>query len=186
MYNDPWAKFSTRSTPKIRDSPLAIKKRNIAAVNPLSACANRNDGSITSPRLHAYAQLVAKPPSESGEAPLRGLVHEPRGIDVRDRLHDRERIFRVLHHLPVELTAIGLVVLLADRLLADRRVDGEADERLRDLLGFGAVRLLDRLREELHAEVALDRPRRGIFVLRVLRQALDPLPVRRRPVLPVE
>src|SRR6185503_7683728 len=42
MQKVPSAKFSTRSTPKISDSPDAIRKRNIAAVSPLRLCANTN------------------------------------------------------------------------------------------------------------------------------------------------
>src|SRR5687768_11001226 len=54
------------------------------------------------------------------------LVHELRRIDVHDRLHDREGVLGVFDGLAIELTTIGLVILFADRLLADRRIDGEA------------------------------------------------------------
>src|SRR5438874_12666920 len=99
MENVPWAKFSTRSTPKISDSPEAIRNRNIAAVRPLIDCAKTNDGSG------------------------RRSIHELRRIDVRHGLHDRERILRIHHGLAVELPAVRLVVLLADRLRPDRRLD---------------------------------------------------------------
>src|SRR5215475_4826186 len=49
------------------------------------------------------------------------LVHELGGVDVLDRLDDRERELRILHRLPVKLAAVRLVIFLSDRLLPDRR-----------------------------------------------------------------
>src|SRR2546427_7248863 len=146
MENEPWAKFRTRSTPKISERPEAMRKRNIAAVSPLSDCASRNE------RSGMDSGGDRRPP------PSGRLVHEARRIDVRGRLHHGEADRGVQRHLAVELTTVGLMVLLPERLPADRRVDGEAEQGLRHLLAVGAAGLLDRLDQELHAGVALDRP----------------------------
>src|SRR5437879_6060165 len=67
----------------------------------------------------------------SGMEPGRGCRHPRRRrapirelgrIDVGHGLHDRERVLRVLGGLAVELAAVGLVVLLADRQRPYRRV----------------------------------------------------------------
>src|SRR5205807_5196963 len=79
------------------------------------------------------------------------LVHELGGVDVLDRLQDRERILRILHRLAVKLAAVRLVIFLSNSLLPDRGVDGEPEQRLRHLVRVGAARLLDALGEELHA-----------------------------------
>src|SRR6185295_11038402 len=184
----PWAKFSTRSTPKISDSPDAIRKRNIAAVSPLRLCANTNARSgiareflgdwsreLRSGRgSHGRSGQTQRSP---GGGPPR-LVHELRRVHVLDGLDDREREPRILDGLPVELATVGLVIFFSDSLLPDRRVDGEAQQRLRHLVRVGAARLLDGLREELHAGVALDRPRGRVLVLQVLGELLGVLAVR--------
>src|SRR5215469_17797665 len=132
----------------MRDSPEAMRKRNMAAVRPLRDWAKTKDRSGT------------KRCGEGGPPPLsaRRLVHELGRIDVRHGLHDGEGILRLLHRLAIELAAVGLVVLLADGELARGRVHGQAEEGLGDLLRVRTVGLLDRLREELHTDVALDGP----------------------------
>src|SRR5262252_8497207 len=103
-----------------------MRNRNIAAVSPLSDCANKKEGSGMG--LHIGEAIVASPMSITRRPAFRtmSLVHELRGIDVRDGLHDRERVLRVLHGLAVELAAVGLVILLADGQLAGRRVDAQS------------------------------------------------------------
>src|SRR5204862_977121 len=160
----PWAKFSTRRTPKMSESPDAIRKRNMAAVRPERLCAKTNDGSgIGTARAgrRAPGALAGVGPTdrERPRAPscrTGALVHERRRVYVHRRLHDRERVLRVPGGSAVELAAVGLMVLLADRQPADGRLDGEAEERVGDLVGVGAVGLLDRLDQKLHADVALD------------------------------
>src|SRR5215471_3221701 len=131
----------------MRERPEAMRKRNMAAVRPLRDWAKTKDRSGT---------------TRCGEGPpplsARRLVHELGGIDVRHGLHDGEGILRLLHRLAVELAAVGLVVLLADGELTRGRVHGQAEKSLGDLLRVRAVGLLDRLREELHTDVALDSP----------------------------
>ena len=96
----------------------------------------------------------------------------------RAGVHDRERILRVLGHLSPELRAIGLVILGADGLLADRRIDGDIQHGLGHLLGVGAARLGDRRGQDLHADIAGDRPGGGVLLLRVGTQPRDVLLVR--------
>src|SRR5713101_712416 len=227
------------------DRPEAMRKRNIAAVRPLSDCAKTNERSgigtgpltfsaLTSSLIDSALASGPRPsartarlrnqlssrlaplalnsnggqrlssncgplPRDGGEGlPLslspqgrgqgegRDLVHELGWIDVGDGLHDREGVFRVFHRLPVELAAVRLMILLANRLLADGRVDGQPEESLGDLVGVGASGLLDRLGQEGHADIALDGPRRRVFVLQVLREARGVVLVRAGIVLPVE
>src|SRR5919197_1631535 len=99
------------------------------------------------------------------EAPIVQSVHELGGIYILNRFHDWERVLWIFDRLPIELTAIRLVILLTDRLRADRGFDRQPEQRLGHLVGVRAVGLLDRLGQELHADVALDRPRRRVFVL---------------------
>src|SRR6266851_9514097 len=143
MYNVPCAKFSTRRTPKMRESPEAIRKRNMAAVRPLRLWAKTNDGSG-----------IGRPPSPyplpldggegydgRGQGEREGqLVHELGRVDVHRGLHDGEGVLRVLHRLAVDLSPVRLMILLADRQLAVRHIDREAQQRLGHLVGVGAAR----------------------------------------------
>src|ERR1700747_3399453 len=66
MYSEPWAKLRTRSTPKMSDSPEAMRKRNIAAVKPPRNWPNRNETSgIAAPEPLSDAALgVGGPPAQ--------------------------------------------------------------------------------------------------------------------------
>src|SRR5713226_9948494 len=123
------------------DRPEAMRKRNIAAVRPLSDCAKTNErsGIETGPlTFSALTSSLSSPAarrqrlnSNCGPLPRRGgegqgeggdLVHELGRIDVGDGLHDREGVLRVFHRLPVKLAAVRLMIFLANRLLADGRI----------------------------------------------------------------
>src|SRR5260370_40652126 len=104
------------------ESPEAMRKRNMAAVRPLSDWAKTKERSGT---RGSAGGGDASPPS--AQSPL---VHELGGIGVRHGLRDGERIFGILHRLAVKLAAVRLVILLARRRVADLPVDREPRERL--------------------------------------------------------
>ena len=62
----------------------------------------------------------------------------------------------------------------------------DVEHRLGDLVGVGAARLGDRRGQDLHADIARDRPGRGMLLLRVGAQTRDVFLVRRRSTVPVE
>src|SRR5262245_57678381 len=131
------------------ESPEAMRKRNIAAVRPLSDCAKTNERSGMPGPPHP-----APPPGWGrGRERRKPLVHEPGRVDVGDGLHDREGILGILRRLAVELPAVRLVILLANGELAGGRVHGETEERLRHLLAVRGPGLLDGLDQELHPDV---------------------------------
>ena len=66
--------------------------------------------------------------SRNGILQPRSSVHERSGVDIDHVLDHREGVFRVHRRLAPELAPIGLVVLRADRLRADGRIDGEIQE----------------------------------------------------------
>src|ERR1700674_1394725 len=125
MYSEPWAKLMILSTPKMSESPDAIRNRNMAVVRPLRSCPIRNVGSgssnIAYPPAAGRDALSSRrgraphaPPRRGRRmppaAPARHLaaasIHERRGIDVFHFGHDRVRLGGVLDHLAVVLPAV--------------------------------------------------------------------------------
>src|SRR5581483_2443835 len=148
MYSEPCAKLTTRVTPKISDSPEAIRNSVDALASPFRNCATK-----LATVLFGGTQL-----SHFGVARL-----HLRAVDVPEGGHDA---LAVLHG---EASDVGahrrLVVDRAIRDAAERRVDLQLLHRLDQLLRVGAARLRDRRRRALHRRVADDRAEPRVVVV---------------------
>src|SRR5690349_20833714 len=127
MYSEPCAKFSTPSTPKISVSPAAMRKSSIACVRPFRAWTARKAGS---PKVARSTTLLGA----AQRLQLLGRSHRLLARDVLDVAHDEERVLgRLLQSAP-PLALVGLVIRRAHGDGPHRRVDGEALQRVDDLL----------------------------------------------------
>ena len=103
---------------------------------------NRNDSVH-----HITLQRARRPPRRTAAGIMRDAVWRSPNVSSSELgfgnifriLHDRERIFRVLDHDAPELRREGLVRLLADGPLADRRVEGQPEQRLGDSLSLSVL-----------------------------------------------
>src|ERR1700722_13010954 len=109
-----------------------------------------------------------------------GTCAEPTLVRRRERrrqrlriLDHRKRIVRVLDHLAPVFGRKSLMRFHAEGARTDRRIPGQADQRLRDRVRLGAVRLGDAGDEPVDRLVADDRPARRILRVAELLEVRD-------------
>src|SRR5665213_3260738 len=154
MKKVPWAKLTIFSTPKISVTPAATRNSNIPTISPLVAW------------VTTQADVVRQAPSASRSIDSDVLLLLlPLGLEFDDLapvggldVHQERLLRRGL--APAEgIADRGVVLAHGDGAVrAERRIDLQTGERLRQGLGFERIGLLDTRLVELHGDGAFPRP----------------------------